>query len=237
MAWNREAHRRALNLSRELSELPDRESYELATLEVLAGIFPCDDVFWLSVDLARKRAVIRRGDGRPAGSGDFPLDQLSDHPGIRAYLASPGDLIPRRVCDRGTLDRFQLTLVTQVDPGSQVQGWFLTRSACDFTEDELELAGLLVPALIVLDRLHPPGPAVIVEARTAPPPSRPINLTPREGQVLRLLAGGRTAEAIARTTGSSPRTAQKHLQHIYVKLGVNDRLLAVERARNLGLLA
>jgi DNA-binding CsgD family transcriptional regulator len=34
----------------------------------------------------------------------------------------------------------------------------------------------------------------------------------------------------------SPRTAQKHLEHIYRKLDVGDRLMAVQKAARLGLL-
>ena len=56
-------------------------------------------------------------------------------------------------------------------------------------------------------------------------------LTPRETQVLRALADGLTAHAIARQLGRRDATIRKHLEHIYLKLGVNDRLGAVNLAR------
>jgi DNA-binding NarL/FixJ family response regulator len=50
-----------------------------------------------------------------------------------------------------------------------------------------------------------------------------------------LLAQGLTAAAIARRLTITERTAQKHLQRCYAKLGVADRLAAVLRARHIGL--
>ncbi len=52
-----------------------------------------------------------------------------------------------------------------------------------------------------------------------------------------LLERGRTAEAIAHDLGISPRTVHKHLENLYRKLGVGDRLRAVAVAREAGLLA
>lgn len=49
-------------------------------------------------------------------------------------------------------------------------------------------------------------------------------LTPRELDVARLLAEGRTAVSIGRVLSASPRTIGKHLEHIYSKTGTHDRL-------------
>jgi DNA-binding CsgD family transcriptional regulator len=48
-------------------------------------------------------------------------------------------------------------------------------------------------------------------------------LTPREIDVLRLIALGRSNPAIAEMLFISSRTAQTHVQHIFGKLGVNTR--------------
>ena len=61
-------------------------------------------------------------------------------------------------------------------------------------------------------------------------------LTTREGDILDLLASGLTATAIGHVCRISQATVRKYLEHIYAKLGCRDRLLAVERARRLGLL-
>lgn len=62
-------------------------------------------------------------------------------------------------------------------------------------------------------------------------------LTPRETTVLLLLAESLSAVAIGRRLGISPRTVQKHVQRIYRKLGVTDRVGAVLRAQATGLLS
>lgn len=66
---------------------------------------------------------------------------------------------------------------------------------------------------------------------------RPSGLTQQETAVLVLLGEGRTARAIGRCLGISPRTVQKHLERTYRKLGVRDRLAAVLAARDSGLLS
>lgn len=52
-------------------------------------------------------------------------------------------------------------------------------------------------------------------------------LTPREAQVVRLLALGHSNGLIATELGVSPRTVQKHLQRIYEKLGTTSRTQTV----------
>ena len=64
------------------------------------------------------------------------------------------------------------------------------------------------------------------------PSSWPGALTARERVVLTLLSEGMTAVAIAHRLGISPRTVHKHLENIYVKLGVSDRLSAVLRVQD-----
>ena len=51
-------------------------------------------------------------------------------------------------------------------------------------------------------------------------------LTPREGDVLAWIARGKTNRDIADILGMSPRTVNKHLEHIFVKLGVETRAAA-----------
>lgn len=52
-------------------------------------------------------------------------------------------------------------------------------------------------------------------------------LTPREAEVLCWLAQGKRNGEIGHLLGVSPRTVQKHLEHIYEKLGVQTRTAAV----------
>ena len=69
---------------------------------------------------------------------------------------------------------------------------------------------------------------------TAPAPSAPYlneyQLTPREHDVLAWLTKGKTNRDIAEILGMSPRTVNKHLEHIFVKMGVETRSAAAALA-------
>lgn len=62
------------------------------------------------------------------------------------------------------------------------------------------------------------------------------SLSPRELEVLRLVADGRSNPEIARTLFIGEATVKTHLLHAFEKLEVNDRTRAVTRAMELGLL-
>ncbi len=62
-------------------------------------------------------------------------------------------------------------------------------------------------------------------------------LTGREIEVLRLLAAGLSNPQIAEKLFLSVGTVKTHVKHIYGKLGVDDRVKAAARARELGLIS
>lgn len=62
---------------------------------------------------------------------------------------------------------------------------------------------------------------------------REVTLTPRETEVLSWLAKGKTNRDIADILGMSPRTVNKHLEHIFEKLGVETRSAATAIAGQL----
>ena len=55
-------------------------------------------------------------------------------------------------------------------------------------------------------------------------------LTPREREVIRLVARGKTNHEIAGSLWISPGTVRTHLEHIFEKLGVTNRTAAASRA-------
>ena len=60
-------------------------------------------------------------------------------------------------------------------------------------------------------------------------------LTPRETEVLSWVAKGKTNRDVADILGMSPRTVNKHLEHVFEKLGVETRAAAAALAsRELG---
>jgi len=64
-----------------------------------------------------------------------------------------------------------------------------------------------------------------------PPPERidRFGLTRREGEVLAWLSRGKTNRDISTILGASPRTVQKHVEHIFQKLGVETRTAAAAK--------
>lgn len=76
-----------------------------------------------------------------------------------------------------------------------------------------------------------------VSAVDAAPSSRlaTASLTPRETEVLSWIAKGKTNRDVAEILGMSPRTVNKHLEHVFEKLGVETRAAAAALAsRELG---
>jgi len=63
-----------------------------------------------------------------------------------------------------------------------------------------------------------------------------VHLTPREHDVLRGLAAGRSAPTIAGELHVSTATVKTHLKTLYEKLGVSDRAAAVAEAMRRGLI-
>lgn len=61
-------------------------------------------------------------------------------------------------------------------------------------------------------------------------------LTPREQEILLLLAEGLTTQQISRRLGISARTVEAHVAKLYRKLSVHSRVQAIARAASLGLL-
>ena len=177
------------------------------------------------------------------------LPDATTHPLIRWYSVTGSSAaqvlgrVPREVAPAGMTAEWsafarhfgithQLSLPLRV--GNGMEAYVVSRPDDDFTDADTGLATLVLPALTALVRQH----RVLLDV-----PGwrcdrvRAAGLTEREFAVLTLLGEGLTAQAIAHRLTASPRTVQKHLEHLYRKLGVRDRLMAVQRARDAGLLA
>ena len=109
-----------------------------------------------------------------------------------------------------------------VDRGLLVS-FVLNRIGRDFSDRERAL----------LDLVRGPLSSLYRHAQSRRPATRgfaALPITLRERDVLTWVAAGKTDREIAVILGMSPRTVQKHLQHVYEKLGVETRTAAVMRA-------
>lgn len=80
--------------------------------------------------------------------------------------------------------------------------------------------------------LAPRIAALLVQRVKAPTPT----LSPRETEVLKLVAAGKSNPEIASELYVGEATVKTHLLHVFEKLGVSDRTRAVTRAMEVGLL-
>jgi DNA-binding CsgD family transcriptional regulator len=91
-------------------------------------------------------------------------------------------------------------------------------SGPDFTERDLLLMTLLQPHVTEMHARQ------LRRQRGTP------DLTPRQWEILRLVAAGCTNRQVARALGLTERTVGKHLENIYVRLGTQSRTEAIAAA-------
>jgi DNA-binding CsgD family transcriptional regulator len=154
---------------------------------------------------------------------------FSNHPLVRYHGYEAGQRT-QRISDSIPLERFRrsalyndyyrrigidhaMALPVYVRDGMLVS-FVLNRTRRNFSDRERALLDLLRPSL---SRLYSRTLGV-------------ATLTPREAEVLRWIAGGKSDAQIAAILGVSPRTVHKHLQNLYAKLGVENRTAAAMRA-------
>ena len=103
-----------------------------------------------------------------------------------------------------------------------------TRESGNVTADMLSYVDRLVAGLhrAGQDGLAPTSGARILSA-----------LSPRETDILTLIAEGLSNKEIARSLDIGPETVKSHLKSVFTKLGVERRAQAVSRAQTLGLVA
>lgn len=91
---------------------------------------------------------------------------------------------------------------------------YLDRRRRQFSERDLAMLRMVAP---LLQRL----------LRERPTPRLPASVTVQERRVLMHVATGASNAEIARAMFIAPSTVRKHLEHVYAKLGVHNRLQAL----------
>jgi DNA-binding CsgD family transcriptional regulator len=158
---------------------------------------------------------------------DTPLSKAVAARAAGAVLLAQGDA--RTACE--TLRR-AWTAWRELDaPYEAARVRVLVALACRALGDE-DTAGMeLDAARVVFERLGAAPELARVDSLIRRATSgEPHGLTPRELQVLRLVAAGRTNKAIAAELVLSERTVDRHVSNIFTKLGVSSRAAATAHA-------
>jgi DNA-binding CsgD family transcriptional regulator len=211
---------------------PEPES----TVVVIDPPFPPEDHERFAA-LAHQNPLIERfgrtGDGRAYRFSDVvSADELH---GLELYRSFYGPI--------GLEHQIAFTLP---HPPTRLLGVALSRRDEDFSDSERALLDRARPFLIQAYRAaieHSRLEDELERRRRATDPSAPDGfldvalaargLTPRESEVVRWVALGRSSAAAAEALGISPRTVDKHLERAYAKLGVNGRSQAAALAWSL----
>jgi DNA-binding CsgD family transcriptional regulator len=148
------------------------------------------------------------------------------------------DLITRRQLHQLDLYRevyaplsVEYQIAFMLPSGAQrILGVALSRSASNFTDRERDLLNFARPYLIeayrnalAYTRLQRGAHRRILTSDL-----RELGLSPRQAEIVRLVAMGHSDEAAARVMKIKVRTAHKHLQRAYQSLGVHSRSEAAE---------
>jgi DNA-binding CsgD family transcriptional regulator len=204
----------------------------------LAELVPCDDVVYLEIDghnrqVAASMALLDRevrtepevdpdptdeifwdnywawGCSYPERSGDYTSVLRYDDPSVaREDIDASTDFF-------GTNTDILIPLRPRGTVSHRILLWRFDGN--EFTDREAELLNLIRPHL-----------AAICDAGVRRRADEP-DLTPRHRELMRLVATGLTNRQISRRLRISEGTVRKHLENIYARLDVTNRVAAVER--------
>jgi DNA-binding CsgD family transcriptional regulator len=239
----------------DISDLEFDEPYPVEVLVRLADLVRCDHLTYQDADLRaqRFRAMVSTEPDDSEGGEDLYWTvapcPISDH------RARTGDLSTVRMSDLIDARRYhELPIYREyfhpagvdhlVDLGlptgpREHRSFVLFRStgARDFSDRDCAVLEALRPHLEGLEaraalrrRL---SETLIARLDGGGTPSPYSDLTPREREIVGLLAEGMTNAQIAAQLWVAPSTVKKHLEHAYDKLGVARRAAAATFARSI----
>jgi DNA-binding CsgD family transcriptional regulator len=245
--------RSSLELVGEVADAPTVEEFTRRASERLAGLIPAQGISFNEWDYATHRLTgfHERSGYRP--ELDY-LSELWSQCEWLVSMAPPervwrvetmSDYVPLRLLRRREvydsvyrpikIDHF---LAITVGANAHRRAvLLLDRDRTEFSDDERALAQTLIAPLAriyrsirvrqrLAARVRELEHAVREAAGAAPSPAGVAALTPRELEVLEHVAAGRSDREIATRLYVSVRTVQKHLEHVYEKLGVASRTAA-----------
>jgi DNA-binding CsgD family transcriptional regulator len=233
--------RRALAFVSDIAAtLDDAEAFAACGIEGLSALAASDLTTLSLCDLTHGRRLVFGAAAAAISAAEREaFDQhFHQHPLVRYHGHEAGrhvhrisDSIAWREFRRGALyaDYYRPVGIDHVIalPLYQADGWLasfvLNRRGRDFSDRELAL----------LDSVREPLARLFARTPLLQQAHR-VWSAPREREVLRWVAAGKTDRDVADILGISPRTVHKHLQRVYAQLGVETRTAAVMRALALG---
>jgi DNA-binding CsgD family transcriptional regulator len=240
----------------EVDELDDQEPYPLVVLQRLRHLIPSTVVTYQECDLRARRYVTVISDDLAADDYDDAADEdLYWRVGpcaIADYRARTRDLTTVRMSDVIGRSRYHQQPVYReyFAPGAieyaldlglgAGQDWYRSvillreRGESDFSERDRAVMESLRPHLRAREAraalrrsLLEPSVAAVRQPHDSDP-----QLTTREREVVALVAAGKTNAEIASELWVTPGTVKKHLENVYLKLGVGSRAAAASRVQS-----
>ncbi len=238
-----------LDFVRHLNAIGRMDEFPRRAMAGVGALIASDVLTYNEIDTRRQRAIVIQ---EPVGAISAGLvgtfERLAyQHPLISHY-ARTRESRPRRISDFLSLTEFrrldlyqeffgQLRVnyqmaVTIPSSNALVIGIAMNRTRRDFSERDRSVLDLVRPHLAqayrnAAERTMLQERADAAEGALWSSPATVLaSLTRREHDVLVLVADGKTNLQIADRFSLSPRTVQKHLEHVYDKLGVRTRTAA-----------
>lgn len=229
-----------LDLSDPARQVESLESTWESTLSTVKAIVPCDAVTFQIQDLAAERVLaVRQVSDRY--EADLEPDDAVDEQYWRRFWSSHFSY-PQR-----SGDYFTVVKTTDFEPGgalSNSMGGKVTHAdaRCRSARVTLPLRGSLdyrvllwrnggrdfsERDMVLLSVLR--STLVAIRDRTFKPNASRPELTPRQLQLLGLVATGLTNRQTARQLGVSEHTVRKHVENIFERLQVSSRAAAINR--------
>ena len=218
--------------------LPATQARLGMTGEARAFLAALDDERASSGEFRNARAVICLAEGNPAGALGAVADVLDGTAPVLGYVTVMeahllAGLAHRELGDQRAASQAAERALALAESDRLILPFAMTGSR-ELLEalpgHETAHAALLAD---ILDVLHGAAPA----ARQQPWWPAAEELSPGELRVLRYLPTNLSRPEIASELSVSPNTINAHIRSIYAKLQVRDRSSAVQRARELRLLA
>jgi LuxR family maltose regulon positive regulatory protein len=218
--------------------LPATQARLGMTGEARAFLAALDDERASSGEIRNARAVICLAEGDPAAALAAVADVLDGTAPVLGYITVMeahllAGLAHRELGDQRAASEAAERALALAESNRLILPFAMTGTAGlleALPRHETAHAALLAD---ILDVLHGASPA-IKEQSSLPPAEE---LSPGELRVLRYLPTNLSRPEIAGELSVSPNTVNAHIRSIYAKLGVRDRSSAVQRARELRLLA